>query len=104
MFYFKRVDVPTLMSGILGSLVSITAICAVARPGESIFIGFIGSMISVLGWLLLEKLKIDDPVGAIIFQPMPALPYGACWLLACSSSKTAWRISQRHTGSSKGAI
>ncbi|KAJ7394689.1 hypothetical protein OS493_000514 [Desmophyllum pertusum] len=64
-FYFKRVDVPTLMSGILGSLVSITAICAVARPGESIFIGFIGSMISVLGWLLLEKLKIDDPVGAI---------------------------------------
>lgn len=64
-FYFKRVDVPTLMSGILGSLVSITAICAVARPGESIFIGFIGSAIAVLGWLLLEKLKIDDPVGAI---------------------------------------
>ena len=63
--YLKRVDVPTLMSGILGSLVSITAICAVARPGESIFIGLIGSVISVLGWLLLEKLKIDDPVGAI---------------------------------------
>lgn len=64
-FYFKRVDVPTLMTGILGSLVSITAICAVARPGESIFIGLIGSVIAVLGWLLLEKLKIDDPVGAI---------------------------------------
>lgn len=64
-FYLKRVDVPTLMSGILGSLVSITAICAVARPGESIFIGFIGSVISVMGWLVLEKLKIDDPVGAI---------------------------------------
>lgn len=64
-FYFKRVDVPTFMSGILGSLVSITAICAVARPGESIFIGFIGSVISVMGWLMLEKLNIDDPVGAI---------------------------------------
>ena len=64
-FYLKRVDVPTFMSGILGSLVSITAICAVARPGESIFIGFIGSMISVMGWLMLEKFNIDDPVGAI---------------------------------------
>ncbi|XP_020625624.1 putative ammonium transporter 3 [Orbicella faveolata] len=63
--YLKRVDVPTLMSGILGSLVSITAICAVARPGESIFIGLVGSAISVLGWQLLERLKIDDPVSAI---------------------------------------
>lgn len=73
-FYLKRVDVPTLMSGILGSLVSITAICAVARPGESIFIGFIGSVISVMGWMLLEKLKIDDPVGCI-----PSHLGGALW-------------------------
>ena len=73
-FYFKRVDVPTLMSGILGSLVSITAICAVVRPGESILIGFIGSAIAILGWLLLEKLKIDDPVGAI-----PTHAGGSLW-------------------------
>ena len=64
-YYYKRVDIPTLMSGILGSLVSITAICAVVRPGESIFIGFVGSAISICGWILIEKLKIDDPVGAI---------------------------------------
>lgn len=65
LFYLKRVDIPTLMSGILGSLVSITAICAVVRPGESIFIGFVGSVIAICGWILIEKLKIDDPVGAI---------------------------------------
>lgn len=64
-WYYKRVDIPTLMVGILGSLVSITAICAVARTGDSIIIGFIGSAVAILGWLLMEKLKIDDPVGAV---------------------------------------
>lgn len=53
------------MVGVLGSLVSITAICGVVRPGESLAIGFIGSAISIVGWQLLNKMKIDDPVGAV---------------------------------------
>ena len=53
------------MVGVLGSLVSITAICGVVRPGESLAIGFIGSAISIIGWQILNKLKIDDPVGAV---------------------------------------
>ena len=53
------------MVGVLGSLVSITAICGVVRPGESLAIGFIGSAISIVGWQILNKLKIDDPVGAV---------------------------------------
>ncbi|XP_068752861.1 putative ammonium transporter 2 [Montipora capricornis] len=61
----KRLDIPFFMAGILGSLVSITAICGVVRPGESIAIGFVGSAITIFGWQLLNKLQIDDPVGAI---------------------------------------
>lgn len=53
------------MVGVLGSLVSITAICGVVRPGESLAIGFIGSAISIFGWQLLNRIKIDDPVGAV---------------------------------------
>lgn len=53
------------MAGVLGSLVSITAICGVVRPGESLAIGFIGSAIAIFGWQLLNKIRIDDPVGAI---------------------------------------
>ena len=53
------------MAGVIGSLVSITAICGVVRPGESLAIGFIGSAIAIVGWQLLNKIHIDDPVGAI---------------------------------------
>lgn len=74
--YFKcnRLDIPFFMVGVLGSLVSITAICGVVRPGESLAIGFIGSAISILGWQLLNKLKIDDPVGAV-----PTHAGGSIW-------------------------
>ena len=53
------------MAGVLGSLVSITAICGVVRPAESLAIGFIGAAITIFGWQLLNRLKIDDPVGAV---------------------------------------
>ena len=62
---YKRLDIPLFMAGILGSLVSITAICGVVRPGESLAIGFLGAAVAVLGWQLMEKFKIDDPVGAV---------------------------------------
>ena len=53
------------MAGVLGSLVSITAICGVVRPGESLAIGFVGAAIAIFGWQLLNKIRIDDPVGAV---------------------------------------
>ncbi|KAK3735068.1 hypothetical protein QZH41_010772 [Actinostola sp. cb2023] len=62
---YNRLDIPLLMSGILGSLVSITAICGVVRPGESILIGFIGSAVATVGWQLLDRFEIDDPVGSV---------------------------------------
>lgn len=63
--FLVRLDIPFFMVGVLGGLVSITAICGVVRPGESLAIGFIGSAISIIGWQILTKIKIDDPVGAV---------------------------------------
>ena len=43
----------------------VPASCAIMRPWEAVVIGSIGGLISILGIPLLDKMKIDDPVGAI---------------------------------------
>jgi Amt family ammonium transporter len=62
---FGKPDLSMTMNGALAGLVAITAPCAVVSPGASIVIGLIAGMLVVLGVTLLDKLKIDDPVGAI---------------------------------------
>jgi Amt family ammonium transporter len=65
LFVTKKPDLGTTLNGVLGGLVAITAPCAYVTPLNSIFIGAIGGAIVVYGALLLEKLKIDDPVSAV---------------------------------------
>ena len=42
-----------------------TALCALARPWEALIIGSVGGTIAVYTPALLERLKVDDPVGVI---------------------------------------
>ena len=65
LFVTKKPDLPTSLNGVLAGLVAITAPCAYVTPGYSILIGAIGGVIVVYGPILLEKLKIDDPVSAV---------------------------------------
>jgi len=56
----------TLINGILGGLVAITASSAYVSLWDAFFIGFISAVIVVIGeQVILPWLKIDDPVGAI---------------------------------------
>lgn len=55
----------TIMNGSLAGLVSITACCFAVTPGASVVIGGIGGLIMVFGTLMLERLKIDDVIGAV---------------------------------------
>ena len=48
---------------VLSCIVYISAVCAVVQPWEGLVIGMVGSMLSNGGVALLDKLKIDDPVG-----------------------------------------
>lgn len=64
-FVTKKPDLGTALNGVLAGLVAITAPCAWVTPAASIVIGVIGAVIVVYGALLLEKLKIDDPVSAV---------------------------------------
>ena len=62
---YKNLDITMFMNGILGGLVGITAGADQMGPTEAIIIGAVGGLIVVLGVALLDKCKLDDPVGAI---------------------------------------
>lgn len=62
---FGKPDLTMTMNGALAGLVAITAPCAFVTPMEAIIIGAIGGIIVVLATALLDKIHIDDPVGAV---------------------------------------
>ncbi len=62
---FGKPDLSYTLNGALGGLVAITAPCAVVLPWSAVLIGLVAGVIVVFGMILLEKLKIDDPVGAV---------------------------------------
>jgi Amt family ammonium transporter len=62
---FRKPDVGISLNGALAGLVGITAPCANVPPAGSVAIGAIAGIIVVFSVLFFDKLKIDDPVGAI---------------------------------------
>ncbi len=64
-FKFNNFDLTMFLNGILGGLVSITAGADQMSPNDAVIIGLIGGAIIVFAVSLLDKLKLDDPVGAI---------------------------------------
>lgn len=59
-----RVDMIDLINGILGSLVSITAGCFLYRAWEAMLIGAVGAILTCVSMPLIDRLSVDDPVGA----------------------------------------
>ncbi|MGB0395304.1 MAG: ammonium transporter [Flavobacteriaceae bacterium] len=62
---YKNYDLTMFMNGVLGGLVGITAGADQMSPTDAILIGLIAGVIVVLGIALIDKLKLDDPVGAV---------------------------------------
>ena len=61
---FGKPDLSMAMNGALAGLVGITAPCAYVDPWAAVVIGAISGYIVVRGVELLDRLQIDDPVGA----------------------------------------
>lgn len=65
MIKFKVADPSMTINGSLSGLVAITAGCAFVSPHSAIVIGAVAGVLVILATGWLDKLKIDDPVGAV---------------------------------------
>jgi len=80
---FGRVDLLSVLNGAIGGLVAITAGPDMIAHGWAILIGGVGGLVCSLGIRALEKMKIDDVVGAV-----PAHLFAGIWgtIAACIAS------------------
>ncbi|MFH6768390.1 ammonium transporter [Gaetbulibacter aquiaggeris] len=62
---YKNLDLTMFLNGILGGLVGITAGADQMSPTDAILIGAIAGAIIVFAVAFVDKIKLDDPVGAI---------------------------------------
>ena len=62
---YKKIDLTMVLNGALAGLVSITAGPDYPTMGLAIVIGVVGAGLAVLAIPMFDKVKIDDPVGAL---------------------------------------
>ncbi|UCG14473.1 MAG: ammonium transporter [Deltaproteobacteria bacterium] len=62
---FKKPEISMSLNGALAGLVAITAPCATVTPLSSVIIGAIAGVLVVVAVLFFDRIKVDDPVGAI---------------------------------------
>ncbi len=70
----KKPDLSMAINGVLAGLVGVTGCADIVLPHHAIFAGAVGGVICVIGVLVLDRLKIDDPIGAI-----PVHAFGGLW-------------------------
>jgi len=61
----KKPDLSMSLNGMLAGLVGITAGAGAIPPFQALFVGMIAGVIVLFSVLFFDKIKIDDPVGAI---------------------------------------
>jgi Amt family ammonium transporter len=66
----EKPDLSMMLNGAIAALVAITAACAFVAPWAALVIGFGAGVIVVFGVLGVERIGIDDPIGAIAAHGM----------------------------------
>lgn len=76
--YFKygQIDITMTINGVLAGLVAVTAGCNVVEPGSAIIIGLVAGVLVDVAVIYIDKMRIDDPVGAIAVHGVNGL-FGA---------------------------
>ncbi len=88
---FKTLDVSQMGNGAIAGLVAITAPCAFVDPWAAIVIGAIGGLIVPPLVVAIDKIKIDDPVGALPAHGVAGI-WGTLALgLFCTAERTGAR-------------
>jgi ammonium transporter, Amt family len=61
----KKPDLSMILNGCLAGLVAVTAPCAFISIGSGAIVGLIAGVLVVLAVVFFDKVKLDDPVGAL---------------------------------------
>ncbi len=66
----KKPDISMMLNGVLAALVAVTAACGFVAPWAAVVIGLVSGVIAVTGVLFVERIGIDDPIGAVAVHGM----------------------------------
>ncbi|MBD0349311.1 MAG: ammonium transporter [Thermoleophilia bacterium] len=58
-------DLSMMLNGAIAALVAVTAACGFVAPWAALVIGGAAGAVAVVGWRAVERLRIDDPIGAV---------------------------------------
>src|SRR5437588_8377236 len=61
----KKPDVSMMLNGVIAALVAITAASGFVAPWAAVLIGFFAAVVAVVAVPLVERIGIDDPIGAV---------------------------------------
>lgn len=64
-FRYGQIDITMVINGVLAGLVAVTAGCNVVDSNSAIIIGLIAGVLVDIAVVVIDKMRIDDPVGAI---------------------------------------
>src|SRR5438093_11763285 len=68
--FLKKPDISMMLNGVLAALVAITAASGFVAPWAAIVIGLVSGCIAVVGVIAVERIGIDDPIGAVSVHGM----------------------------------
>jgi Amt family ammonium transporter len=66
----RTVDVGMAGNGAIAGLVAITATCAFVAPWAAVIIGFVGGIVMYATMVWMDRIGVDDPIGAIAAHGM----------------------------------
>jgi Amt family ammonium transporter len=69
----KKPDLSMMLNGVLAALVAITAASGFVAPWAAVLIGLVSGFIAVVGVIAVERIGIDDPIGAVSVHGMAGI-------------------------------
>jgi Amt family ammonium transporter len=69
----RKPDLSMMLNGVIAALVAITAASGFVAPWAAILIGVVSGAIAVVGVIFVERIGIDDPIGAVAVHGMSGI-------------------------------
>jgi Amt family ammonium transporter len=95
-------DLSMILNGCLAGLVAITAPCAFVTIGSGAIIGLIGGVLVVVAVIAFDRIRVDDPVGALSVHLVNGI-WGTLALGVFYDNDVATNVAALATGLSRGA-